>query len=206
MLLVYKLKITRCLPVSRSEEPFCRICHEGPQSGPLLSPCDCSGTLALVHQRCLELWLSTSNTSHCELCQQQLSLERLPKAFTEWLCSSSVRQQRRTLLGDVLCFLFITPLSSVSGWLCVQGARDLYSTNTAEALGLMLLTVSLFTIYIFWSIVSVRYHLHLYRTWRTTDQRVRLKIPTSTSTDPEPNQQTVPRETEDKTSNKETIV
>lgn len=189
-----------------SEELFCRICHEGPGSGPLLSPCDCSGTLALVHQSCLEHWLTASNSSHCELCQHHYSLERQPKAFSEWWCASSMQQQRRTLFGDVLCFLFITPLSSLSGWLCVQGAMDLYYTNAAEALGLMLLTVSLFTIYVFWSIVSVRYHLHLFRTWRTTDQRVRLKIPSSCCSEPEPNQQTVSLENAEKTKNKETIV
>ncbi|XP_072320737.1 E3 ubiquitin-protein ligase MARCHF3 [Eucyclogobius newberryi] len=185
-----------------TNELFCRICHEGPQDGPLLSPCDCSGTLALVHQRCLEHWLTASNSSHCELCQHHYSLERLAKPFSEWLCASPMR----TLVGDVLCFLFITPLSSLSGWLCVQGAMDLYFTNAAEALGLMLLTVALFTIYVFWSIVSVRYHLRLFRTWRLTDQRVRLKILSTCSSDPEPNPQTVPRETAEKLTNKETIV
>lgn len=188
---------------SESEEPFCRICHEGPGSGLLLSPCECSGTLALVHQSCLEQWLTASNSSHCELCQHHYNLERQPKPFSEWWCASSMQQQRRTLFGDILCFLFITPLSSLSGWLCVQGAMDLYF---AEALGLMLLTVSLFTIYVFWSIVSVRYHLHLFRTWRTTDQRVRLKIPSSSCSEPEPSQKTVSRKNSEKTTNKETIV
>lgn len=168
---------------TESEEVFCRICHEGSQSGELLSPCDCSGTLAMVHQSCLEHWLTASNSSHCELCQHQFCLERLPKPFTEWLCTSSMQQQRRTLCGDILCFLFITPLASLSGWLCVQGAMDLYYTNGVEALGLLVLTMALFTIYVFWSVVSVRYHLHLLRTWRTTDQRVRLKIPSASNTD-----------------------
>lgn len=189
-----------------SEEQFCRICHEGPGSEPLLSPCDCSGTLALVHQSCLEHWLTSSNSSHCELCQHHYSLERQPKPLSEWWSASSMEQHRRTLFGDVLCFLFITPLSSLSGWLCVQGALDLYRTNAAEALGLLILTVSLITIYVFWTIVSMRYHLHLLRTWRTTDQRVRLKIPSSCCSEPEPNPQTVLHESAPKTSKGEPIV
>lgn len=71
----------------------------------------------------------------------------------QWLCSASMQQQRRTLFGDTLCFLFITPLASLSGWLCVQGAMDLYYTNGAEALGLLVLTLALFIIYVFWSMV-----------------------------------------------------
>ncbi|KAK5874662.1 hypothetical protein PBY51_019590 [Eleginops maclovinus] len=160
-----------------SEKPFCRICHEGGPSGELLTPCRCSGSLAVVHRACLETWLTASNSSHCELCQQPFALERLPKPLTQWLYSSSVQQQRRTLGGDIVCFLFITPLASLSGWLCVQGAMDLYHTNTMEALGLLVLTLALFSIYVFWTVVSVRYHMQLFNTWKKTEQRVRLQIP-----------------------------
>ncbi|CDQ93744.1 unnamed protein product [Oncorhynchus mykiss] len=160
-----------------SEEPFCRICHEGGGVGELLSPCECSGTLAMVHRGCLEHWLTASNSSRCELCHHQYALERLPKPLTEWLGSPAMQHQRRTLCGDVICFLFITPLASLSGWLCVQGAMDLYFSNSMEAVGLMVLTLALFTIYCFWTVVSLRYHIHLFRTWKQTDQRVRLQIP-----------------------------
>ncbi|XP_071329061.1 E3 ubiquitin-protein ligase MARCHF3 [Trachinotus anak] len=186
------------------EEPFCRICHEDGATGQLLSPCDCSGSLAMVHQACLEHWLTTSNSSHCELCHHQFALQRLPKPLTEWLCSPSMQQQRRTLCGDAVCFLFITPLASLSGWLCVQGAMDLYYTNGMEALGLLALTLALFTIYAFWTVVSVRYHMHLLKTWKKTNQRVRLQIPFSGHTTH--NQQTLSINTPSKATNKETMV
>ncbi|CAJ1048656.1 E3 ubiquitin-protein ligase MARCHF3 [Xyrichtys novacula] len=189
---------------SDREELFCRICHEGGISGELLSPCECSGSLAMVHQACLEHWLTASNSSHCELCHHQFALERLPKPLTEWLGSPSVQQQRRTLCGDAVCFLFITPLASLSGWLCVQGARDLYYTNGMEALGLLVLTLALFTIYVFWTVVSLRYHMHLFMTWKTTDQRVRLQVPLPTKTTQ--NQQTLPINALNKATNKETMV
>ncbi|XP_029904013.1 E3 ubiquitin-protein ligase MARCH3 isoform X2 [Myripristis murdjan] len=187
-----------------SEEPFCRICHEGGGLEELLSPCECSGTLAMVHRACLEHWLTASNSSHCELCHHQFALERLPKPFTEWLCSPSMQHQRRTLCGDAVCFLFITPLASLSGWLCVQGAMDLYYTNGMEALGLLVLTLALFTIYIFWTVVSLRYHMHLFRTWKQTDQRVRLQIPLPVHSTQ--NHQTLSINFLSKTTNKETMV
>ena len=65
-----------------------------------------------------------------------------------------MRHQHRTLCGDAVCFLFITPLATLSGWLCVQGALDLHHTNGYEALGLLVLTLALFTIYIFWTMVG----------------------------------------------------
>ncbi|CAG04849.1 unnamed protein product [Tetraodon nigroviridis] len=71
---------------TQSDGPICRICHEGGGSvggEGLLSPCYCTGTLGTVHQSCLERWLSSSNTSYCELCHTQFSVERRPRPLTE---------------------------------------------------------------------------------------------------------------------------
>lgn len=45
-----------------------------------------------------------------------------------------------------------------------------------EAVGLIALTIALFTIYVLWTLVSFRYHCQLYSEWRKTNQKVRLKI------------------------------
>lgn len=80
----------QCLPFIKisvyfylSDGPICRICHEGGSSEGLLSPCDCTGTLGTVHKSCLEKWLSSSNTSYCELCHTEFSIERRPRPLTE---------------------------------------------------------------------------------------------------------------------------
>lgn len=66
-----------------SDCPFCRICHEGANGESLLSPCDCTGTLGAVHRSCLEKWLSSSNTSYCELCHTEFAVEKRPRSLTE---------------------------------------------------------------------------------------------------------------------------
>ncbi|XP_013364596.1 PREDICTED: E3 ubiquitin-protein ligase MARCH2 isoform X3 [Chinchilla lanigera] len=63
--------------------PFCRICHEGANGESLLSPCGCTGTLGAVHKSCLEKWLSSSNTSYCELCHTEFAVEKRPRPLTE---------------------------------------------------------------------------------------------------------------------------
>lgn len=56
----------------------------------------------------------------------------------------------------MVCFLFITLLATASVWLCLRGAMDyLYMTSRLEALGLIALTVALFTIYLFWTLVCM---------------------------------------------------
>ncbi|KAG9350644.1 hypothetical protein JZ751_024533 [Albula glossodonta] len=150
---------------TQSDGPICRICHEGGSGEGLLSPCDCTGTLGTVHKSCLEKWLSSSNTSYCELCHTEFNIER-------------PYNERRTLFCDMVCFLFITPLAAISGWLCLRGAHDhLLFNSRLEALGLIALTIALFTIFVLWTLVSFRYHCQLYSEWRRTNQKVRLLIP-----------------------------
>uniref|UniRef100_A0AAY4E8G9 E3 ubiquitin-protein ligase MARCHF2 n=1 Tax=Denticeps clupeoides TaxID=299321 RepID=A0AAY4E8G9_9TELE len=151
--------------------------HGGNGEG-LLSPCDCTGTLGTVHKSCLEKWLSSSNTSYCELCHTEFTIERRPRPLTEWLRDPGPRNEKRTLFCDMVCFLFITPLAAISGWLCLRGAQDhLHFNSRLEAVGLIALTIALFTIYILWTLVSFRYHCQLYSEWRRTNQKVRLLIP-----------------------------
>lgn len=74
----------------------------------------------------------------------------------QWLRNPGPQHEKRTLFGDMVCFLFITPLASVSGWLCLRGAVDhLHFSSRLEAFGLIALTVALFTIYLFWTLVSM---------------------------------------------------
>jgi RING-variant domain len=70
---------------------FCRICREGlhdddenglTETGenPLLSPCECSGSMAFVHYLCVEQWRCRSrhpearNGTHCETCSKPYAL------------------------------------------------------------------------------------------------------------------------------------
>lgn len=72
----------------------------------------------------------------------------------QWLKDPGPRSEKRTLLCDMACFLLITPLAAISGWLCLRGAQDhLQLKSRLEAVGLIALTIALFTIYILWTLV-----------------------------------------------------
>ncbi|XP_040914183.1 E3 ubiquitin-protein ligase MARCHF3-like [Toxotes jaculatrix] len=164
------------------EDTVCRICHDSGGQEELLSPCECSGTLATIHRSCLEHWLSASGTSVCELCHYQFTVHRKSRPLFEWMQNPGLRQEKHTLFGDMVCFLLITPLATISGWLCLRGAIDhLHFSSRLEAVGLIALTVALFTIYLFWTLVSLRYHYRLYCKWRQSNQRVVLVLPGSCS-------------------------
>lgn len=76
--------------------------------------------------------------------------------LAQWLKDPGPRSEKRTLLCDMACFLLITPLAAISGWLCLRGAQDhLQLKSRLEAVGLIALTIALFTIYILWTLVSL---------------------------------------------------
>lgn len=50
----------------------CRICYES--EGPLISVCNCKGSLKWVHPVCIEKWCDVSRRNECELCQEPIHL------------------------------------------------------------------------------------------------------------------------------------
>ena len=102
---------------------FCRICHCGEGEGErLISPCHCSGSVGLLHRSCIEKWLSSVNKDTCELCHQKYRVSRHSRPFSSWLLTPAVGDDQRNLMGDTVCFLLLTPLTTISAYLCASGA------------------------------------------------------------------------------------
>jgi len=59
------------ISMTSSESIFCRICHQNESydnQSDLISPCNCSGSMANVHRHCLQRWASIASTSNCDIC------------------------------------------------------------------------------------------------------------------------------------------
>ncbi|KAG8459347.1 hypothetical protein KFE25_012983 [Diacronema lutheri] len=62
------------------DERMCRICFDGGSSrfNRLLAPCRCSGSMRLVHARCLAEWrlraVGTSSFTHCDQCRARYAV------------------------------------------------------------------------------------------------------------------------------------
>lgn len=82
---------------------MCRICHEGSSQEDLLSPCECMGMLGTIHRSCLEHWLSSSNTSYCELCHFRFAVERKPRPLVE----VSMHTLPSSALMSTSCLLYV---------------------------------------------------------------------------------------------------
>jgi len=155
---------------------FCRICHEGDFIETLLSPCSCSGSVGVVHRSCLERWLSSSQYDTCELCRQPLTVTRTYRSILQWLCrGESSGDDQRNLVGDSVCLMLLTPLATVSAYLCSSGASYYAKQGqVAEAAGLVGLCLVLCLVYLLWLLLTARYHCQVWFKWRNENQEIRL--------------------------------
>ena len=59
---------------------ICKICYNGSEDEPLLSPCNCSGSIKYVHQSCLMKWLKARKPV-CELCNYKYVILKKAKPY-----------------------------------------------------------------------------------------------------------------------------
>ena len=61
---------------------ICKICYNDNEEEPLLSPCNCSGSIKYVHQSCLMKWLKAREPI-CELCNYRYVIIKKAKPYEE---------------------------------------------------------------------------------------------------------------------------
>lgn len=171
---------------SMGETPMCRICFRDARAGGLLSPCNCKGTIGLVHKECLEEWLSRRNTDECNICSFQFKVERTPKSIWDWLRDPGSQANRWYILVDMSLSLFGAMMLLVSAWL---SAVEIIS-GISSVLGCVLIVVIVVLaglICVADIYLMVRHHHQALLQWRQNNWGVRLVLPPSdTATGPTP--------------------
>ncbi|OXU20448.1 hypothetical protein TSAR_014418 [Trichomalopsis sarcophagae] len=157
----------------------CRICYEDGTSEELIEPCECSGTLGLIHASCLERWLSTWNTDRCEICKYGFAVERrnkpLPQSFWQWWRTRGVYGPQG-VTGDAICLVVLTPLCFATTYLCGVGVTAYSRLGFWEGTGLAVLCCMLVATYFLWFFVTIRFHYKSWRQWCKRNQDVKLLV------------------------------
>lgn len=108
--------------------PFCRICYDSDPGKMLNSPCNCTGTIGLVHADCLSKWLNTSGRSRCELCSANYRVSRkLTNPMTWWkkACRVETLEDRRCI-QCLSCHLIVTICFL---WSLIGGVKDILESD-----------------------------------------------------------------------------
>ncbi|KAK9510040.1 hypothetical protein O3M35_004913 [Rhynocoris fuscipes] len=152
----------------------CRICHDNDFPETLVSPCLCTGSLELVHVSCLEKWLTTSKTKHCEICKFAFKTKKELRPIKEWLLSERGPGASGNFYSDVLCLLLLSPLCFISIYLCTVGAITYLEKGHWEGIGLAIISISVLITYLLWAFITVRFHLRGLRNWQNEHHRIHL--------------------------------
>ncbi|XP_024944637.1 E3 ubiquitin-protein ligase MARCH3 isoform X2 [Cephus cinctus] len=141
--------------------------------GPLISACNCRGTVGLVHAECLERWLTESGHSRCELCGHRYATKRVPRhsilrSVIIWFRTVIATRQ---MLLDIIYLMVTTPLALFSCYVCALALRMILESGLYEIpwmIVAMLPTCSLTLVaYWGWLITLGRYINRLHgRRWR----------------------------------------
>ncbi len=96
-----------------ADERQCRLClgQEDTEENRLFSPCECNGSMAYIHEQCLNEWRDSGTGNRafweCPVCLYQYRLKRIPlyHAVMHWLVRLTL-----TLFFTTLPLVFFVPL------------------------------------------------------------------------------------------------
>ena len=82
-------------------EVACRICLSAEDADDLISPCECSGTCAVVHRKCLDRWrvanVNPRSMTHCPQCNYEYQLRTETTEERNGCCSKRAQFRRPPL-------------------------------------------------------------------------------------------------------------
>ena len=85
----------------QTETPVCRFClveYEHP-ANPLMEPCECKGSVAFVHKKCIQQWRNTTtNRKSIQVCQLCLTDFKLPLRYA----NESIPEEERRIVWSIL--------------------------------------------------------------------------------------------------------
>ncbi|XP_069136844.1 E3 ubiquitin-protein ligase MARCHF1-like [Argopecten irradians] len=155
---------------------LCRICHDDDSEQPLISPCFCSGSMGMLHMACLEQWLGASDTTKCEICKFEFSINKRPRSCKWFLTNKKLGRDRRLLLADMCCCLWYAPSTIATTLSCLIGATHFTADNKNwEATSLILLATVNVCFFVLWLGLAFRRNLRICNKWKKTHQVIRIK-------------------------------
>lgn len=155
--------------------PVCRICYRGatPDSGPLLSPCACKGSIGLTHKRCLERWLQGRDTDHCNVCLRAYAVRWKHPPLYEFFLEPDHRVDVLRIVVDII---------SCTGDVMVLGFAWTYASGflggSSWFVYVLVLGVLIFQT-IFWLLVEIIRAMTCFepvRSWRRKAAFIELKL------------------------------
>jgi len=94
--------------VTRAKMKTCRICLDDEVSE-MIQPCVCRGSIANVHNECLQAWAEVQNSTSCEICKQEYEFVEL----SQFVRRRNIDNWLQSILALLIMFVFSFTLFTV---------------------------------------------------------------------------------------------
>lgn len=160
---------------------ICRICldsQETPETGSILQPCHCKGSIAYVHSNCLKKAIKlmekyVGNGCCCEICGEEYKMKiKIRRSFT----CRKLDRDRLDSFANLILFIGLTFMLFCLG--ASEVDKLLTEINSAKndklniiipgvSIGLFSLTLAIFIYVIYYLVIELFWRLEIY--WRIYD-------------------------------------
>lgn len=101
-------------------ERVCRICFESElENNPIITPCECSGTMKFIHEECLKKWILSKTREpesfHCDVCKYPIKMELKAKLVLS--CKEIKREFFKIIIFPVVILIITTIIVLIAMYL-----------------------------------------------------------------------------------------
>ena len=144
---------------ARSEK-ICRICFEiETAAAPVISPCECNGSMKFIHENCLKKWIMSKTndpaTFNCDICKAQLRMEM--KSNYEVSCKTLKEEIFKILIFPIIILAVTTIVLLILIYLLTSLSHNKLSTSGKVYLSIVMVAcVAMDLLVIYMWIKSIR--------------------------------------------------
>ncbi|KAF1743691.1 hypothetical protein MXB_4543 [Myxobolus squamalis] len=157
---------------------MCKICFSkdlnGDDDAKLISPCKCKGSLAHVHEDCLQKWMKIKYGTKCELCGHAIKHLKRAKPLRNWVSP-------KLKLWDILWSL-TSIVGIITSIITIWYSQNEVMSKTAEyiliTLGLSTLLASMFLMIsaIYINKARIQGYIRENQIWRICESTIDEKV------------------------------
>ena len=91
----------------------CRVCFETTDQNQMISPCDCSGTMAHIHIQCLKNTIEKNGEEKCRICGQNWRGIKFVKKEKNFLTFITEKAIRPLIALIIIIFMIINEINLI---------------------------------------------------------------------------------------------
>nr|XP_006822112.1 PREDICTED: E3 ubiquitin-protein ligase MARCH4-like [Saccoglossus kowalevskii] len=149
-----------------STREMCRICCGGRDTGELMSPCMCAGSVEFCHKDCLRKWISCQGCYRCEICHDKYMVHtKIPANLNKWKSVKLTGAERLHIAVFVLTISFLVCTLTWISWSALSNDPDaIYERSTVA--GRVSYTIYVPMDMLSFCIIALEIRFVLYKIWR----------------------------------------